>query len=181
MSASTKVKSKYINKEEINMLTKKISEGDCESGALLYDLMRYPIFKHIKSFVKNAQDSEDILQDVFLIYLKKTRNKLHYKNCFGLLFKITDRQISKYFRNNQKSELIMDNELYLNDDIIKDSEENYIFSLIIFNLTERQKQIVELRTFGYRDKEIAGKLNISISTIRRELIEIKNMYDKLKM
>lgn len=159
-----------IDKEYINELSKKIGDGDENSGKQLYEIMKYPLMKHIKSYSIPLEDIEDILQDVFLIYLKKLRKEIKYVNCFGLLYKITDRLIYKYYKRIKKE--YMKREIQINS-IDVNYEFDLNISFILLKLTERQKQILKLRAHSYTEKEIAKKMNISFSTVRRELDEIK--------
>lgn len=161
---------KYIDKNYINELSRNIANGDIESGSELYNIMKYPLIKHIKGFGIKQQDVEDILQDIFLTYLKKLRRKIYFENCFGLIFKIADRQIYKYFKSKKDNK----NKIYNDYNSVDENNEiNYGISLILLKLTDRQKKILILRAKLYTEKEIAEKLKISISTVRRELINIK--------
>lgn len=167
------IRKKYLDKEYINLLTKNICDGDIESGSKLYDIMKYPLLKHIKEIIKNDDDAEDILHEVFLSYLKKTKRKIDYKNCFGLLFKITDRQIYKCIKKNKVQDLIKSiDSQYTNDQIYND-ELNYEISIVLSMLTPRQNKIIKLRAKGYTNKEVADMLNLSLSTVRREEKKIK--------
>lgn len=159
-----------IDKEYINQLSKKITWGDEDSGRQLYEIMKYPLMKHIKSYIIPLEDIEDILQDVFLIYLKKLKKEIKYDNCFGLLYKITDRLIYKYHKRIKKENMELEIQ---SENIDGGAEFDLNISYILLKLTERQKEILKLRAQSYTEMEIAKKMNISCSTVRRELYEIK--------
>lgn len=166
----------HVNKDYINLLTKEISKGNIASGEKLYEIMKYPLYKHVKKFVSSKQDIEDILHDIFLSYFKQTKIIKNYDNCFGLIFKIADRQIYKFLKKNK---IILLDEIE-QEQFNMDYESNYNISFILFNLNERQKQILILYSKGYSFKEITKIINLSYSTIRRELTEIRKFCNIIK-
>lgn len=111
--------------------------------------------------------------DVKVLILSMHADNYHIKQCFeaganGYLLK--DFDTSELFAAIDK---VMNHEVYTSKTVSSILATNYInqeFSnkqntVVNFELTKREKEIIELISAGYNNKEIAEKINLSTSTV----------------
>ena len=137
--------------------------------------LRNKLVKIAKSFTKQKEDAEDIVQDAFL-KLWHVRNKLkQYNSIEALSVTITKNLALDHYRKRKYNENL--------DTVINISNENYIPSRqleqketisniesFISCLPELQRQIIKLKDIeGYEIDEIAKMLNSTPEAIRVNL------------
>lgn len=174
---------KLVDKKQINELLKEMHFGNTDAANRLYELMKIPLSSHIYKQTKNKNAVEDILQDVFVILLKKVKTNFIFFNGFGYIFKITQREIYHYFKKLNKMQNFSDDELK-NIPNKKDLEEELEFKLIFNSLNDDEKDYISLKAHGYQLEEIAIKKDVSISTVKRKLndiiLKLKRSYNEKK-
>jgi len=173
------------------------STGDKEALNLLIKRYLTPIFNYALSFVKDTAAAEDLTQEVFVKVwrkIKKFDKKYKFKNW---LYTITKNTCLDYLKKNKTinfSELNLADDNLLFEDLIKQTglsaqekielaQEAKIVNSAIDKLPEKYQNTVKLHYLGgYKFREIAGKLNESIETIksrnRRALIKLKKYLKK---
>jgi RNA polymerase sigma-70 factor (ECF subfamily) len=136
---------------------------------------KHKLFRFAKGFLKNIQESEDIVQEVMLRLWTKRNTLAEYKSIEAFAMTITrnlclDRMKAKGYRtedltviHQQGSNASPYRTLELDDTFEK-------IRLIINTLPEQQRQIIHLRDIeGFEFEEISEIMNLNLNTIRVNL------------
>ncbi|WP_423126963.1 RNA polymerase sigma factor [Gaoshiqia sp. Z1-71] len=161
---------------ELLLLLKK---GDMIAFNAIYNKYSYKLHEFILMYLKQEEDAEEIVQEVF-IKLWKSRDKIDVYSSFeSFLFTIAynasisllrKRVSEKKSREYLKSLQQIDTTEQVIDEIQFKELDQKVQSLLE-QLTPRQKEIYLLsREEGLTHKEIAQKLNISESTVNNHLV-----------
>lgn len=155
-------------KKNLEELFKKIKQGNNQSMQELYDKYRKLVYGVAFSILKNREDSEDIVQIVFLKIFKVEKEKLPTKNAATWLYEVTKNETINFLKKSKEESNI--DELYyitgenkeLNEIIEKDS-----YNKIIAKLPIKEQEIVSLKVLsGLSFKEISIILKVPIGTVQ---------------
>ena len=142
----------------------------------IYDRNADNVFKICYSYMKNKDDAEDIMQDVFMQVINKNPKFENEKHERAWLI-VTASNLCK---NNLKSwkrkqENISDHE----SELYEETEENNTINIVL-NLPEKYKTVIYLYYYeGYSSIEIAKAIDKKESTVRsllkrgRDILKIK--------
>ena len=160
---------------ETNDLLCKIAKGDNTAFEELYVKTAKGVYAFIYSYLKNAHDSEDALQTV---YLKIKRNISSYRagtNGRAWIFQIAKNQALTQIKQNARVE-----------DVEKSPTDGFLKSEITDAmqrvLTEDEQRIIILHVlWGYKHREIATLLECPTGTVTSKYKRaIEKMRDALK-
>lgn len=164
-----------------------IYKKDERAFTLLYDMYSKSLFGVISNLIKDQEEAEDVLQDVFV---KIWKNIDSYNEEKGRLYtwmvNITrntsiDKLRSKGYNNNQKN-LSADNFVHLLDDNTRFT--NKIDSIGIKEFVKKLKpkciKIIDLLFFkGYTQQEASEELEIPLGTVKTQnrncINELRNL------
>ena len=153
-----------------------ILKKDDRAFTLLYDMYSKSLFSVISNLVKETEEAEDVLQEVFV---KIWKNIETYNESKGRFFTwilniarntTIDKLRSKGFNNSQKN-LSSDNFVHLLDDSNKLI--NRIDTIGIREFVNKLKpkciQLIELLFFqGYTQQEASDELEIPLGTVKTQ-------------
>ena len=149
-----------MNGTETDKLLAKIAKGDNLAFEQLYIKTRNGVYAFLYSYLKNAQDTEDAMQTV---YLKVKMNISSYKigtNGRAWLLQIAKNYAITFLQKRNKA--IME-ERQKNPDSLSKGE---ITDLMKRCLGEEETQIVTLHVlWGYKHREISAQLNLPLGTV----------------
>jgi RNA polymerase sigma-70 factor (ECF subfamily) len=162
-----------MTQEEILPLVLKKDE---RSFTTLYDMYSKSLFSVITNLIKDREEAEDVLQEVFV---KIWKNIETYNESKGRLYTwmlniarntSIDKLRSKGFNNSQKN-LSADNFVHLLDDSNKLN--NRIDSIGIKDFVKKLKpkciQLIDLLFFkGYTQQEASDELEIPLGTVKTQ-------------
>ena len=162
-----------MTQEEILSLLYKKDE---KAYTILYDMYAKSLFAIIFNLVKEREEAEDILQDVFVKIWKNIDSFSESKGRFYTwMLNIArntaiDKLRSKGF-NNSKKNLSAENFVYLMDDNTKQNHK--IDSIGIQEFVKKLKpkciQIIDLLFFkGYTQQEASDELEIPLGTVKTQ-------------
>lgn len=123
------------------------------------------VYYKILSTVKNAEDAEDIAQEVFISVYKNLKNFRNESNIFTWIYRIAINKTYDFFRRKKIN-------LELNDEILSlESGEDFNISIILGEKLKKlpleEREIVLLKDiYGYKLREISEMKEINISTIK---------------
>jgi RNA polymerase sigma-70 factor (ECF subfamily) len=160
-----------MTQEDVLLLLKK---KDNNAYTVLYDMYAKSLFAVIMNLVKNREEAEDILQEVFVKIWKSLDSYDESKGRFYTwMLNITrntciDKLRSKNYNNAQKN-LSSDNFVHLLDDSNKLI--NRIDTIGIREFVQKLKPkciaLIDLLFFkGYTQQEASEELNIPLGTIK---------------
>lgn len=161
---------------EQELLVKELLKKDNQSFTLLYDNYSKSLYGVIYNLIKNREEAEDVLQEVFV---KIWSNIDSYNESKGRLYTwmlniarntTIDKLRSKGYNNSQKN-LSSDNFVYMLEDNSKTI--NQIDAIGIRRFINKLKpkciQIIELLFFqGYTQQETSEELEIPLGTVKTQ-------------
>lgn len=155
-------------REKLDELFKKIRKGNSESIQDLYDKYKSLVYGVAFSILKNKEDSEDIVQSVFLKIFRLEKEKLPNKNATTWLYSVTKNETLNFLKN-KKEEINIDELYYITSENKELNEivETDTYNKMIAKLPLKEQEIVSLKILSKLSfKEIAGILNIPIGTVQ---------------
>ena len=159
---------KSINKQELHLIFQEIKQGNCNKLDDLYCKYNKLIYNIVFSILKNRENSEDIVQIVFMKIFQMDKNKLPTTNESTWLYSLTKNETLNYLRK-KKQEVNLDEIYYITEE---DKELNKIidkdnYNRIIAKLNKQERDIVSLKILSNMSfKEISLLLNIPMGTVQ---------------
>lgn len=173
----------------------KQREADCERclmgiaaqdyGALeeFYEKTSASVYGFALSFLKNAQDAEDVMHDLYVL-IWTSADKYHAQGkSMAWVLTITRNLCLQKLREYQKRSDIPqeDWEAYVSGNEKMSSEDKLILSESLKSLSEEERQIIVLHAvWGFRHREIGKLLELPLSTVlskyHRALQKLRKIY-----
>lgn len=126
------------------------------------------VFGVIYSILKNTDETEDVLQNVFIKLFRLDNEKLPTKSHLSWLYSVAKNETINYIKKHSK-EKCFENLYEISDkdtEIEKALDKEY-FNNLIKNLPKKQQEILSLKIVSNLSfKEIANILNMKISTVQ---------------
>lgn len=161
-------------KSRINFLVKEIGDGNSEAFEELYNLIYKELFYFLKKYTYDTEDIKDVIENTFVVIIEKSKNLLFYKNCYSWIYKIAKYQMFNLNRKIKSEIKVDDTEIELLD--TTDTYSSISLSFLIDKFPKDLKLIFYLRfKNSYTIKEINKITNLSISTIKRKISELKTL------
>lgn len=142
----------------------------------LYNEIYDEYYKKVFAFFRrdfSYEDSEDLVQQVFMRLCQWLANTYAVKNKKSLIFSIAKNVRTDMYRKNmlkfECNELIEELDLCDNSDFTRIAE----YKMLISKLSDKERYLLLLSYEGYDSNEIANKLNINSSTVRTRLQRIR--------
>lgn len=170
----------------INQLISSIQQGDVKAFDQLYFHFAPILYNRIFKIVKNPENVEEILQEVFL-KIWNIREKLEVeRGITTLVYRIADNLAIDYFRKACRDKAMQDElwassvSFYLHTDQgLYEKEKSKILNEAIQLLPPKRKEILRLCNIENKSySEVATLLGISVSTVSNQLVsamkDIKN-------
>ncbi len=169
----------------------KIREGDRVAFYNIYERYCKKLYGFVLRYIKVEADAEEIVQEVF-VKIWESRSKLNtfssfdsfvftiaYNTSISLLRKRANEK--KYIAHLQSLQQILDAPEVIDELQFKELDEK--LNKLLDKLTPRQKEIFKLsREDGLSHDEIAKKLNISVNTVKKHMVNtlafLKTYFDK---
>ena len=151
-----------------------IKKDDYASYNHLFVTYYTKLCMYVNEIINNASDTEDIVQELF-VKLWANRKKLEIQSSLsGYLFKTAKNMALNYIRNENNRKVIIDKlELqweFTTEKTLEDTEFINALKKCIEELPERCKNVLVLQHLdGYKQKEIADKLNITVKTVKNQM------------
>jgi len=161
-------------------LMQRCVEGDRQAFATLYSHYAPLLYKAIYPLTnKSKEDSEEIIQELFVRIWDKRDNMLTIQSFRPFIFRLARNRVIDWYRKRETkksyrtfySENHRDEAVSVADDLL--FEEYYAIAMeAIAKLPPRQKQIFNLRhTEELSLGEIAGELRISLHAVKKQLYQ----------
>ena len=155
-------------KEKLEALFKEMKKGNNQNMEDLYDKYKSLVFGVAFSILKNKEDSEDIVQTVFLKIFRLEKEKLPTKNAATWLYSVTKNETLNFLKN-KKEKLNIDELYYITSE---NKELNEIIEIDTYNkmiekLPLKEQEIISLKILSKLSfKEISMILDIPIGTVQ---------------
>ena len=167
----------------------KLKNDDEKSFELLFKKYYASLCRFAFSFTKNRDDSEEVVQEVF-VNIWNNRQKINIKTSFKSYLFTSVRNYSLNYLNKaakQRTENIEDVNYYATTEDTDDEESRSSINMeqkiheAIESLPEKCKEIFSLSKLkNMKNKEVAEHLNISIKTVENQMtIALKKLREDL--
>ena len=157
-----------INKKELHELFQGIKQGSRTAFEVLYKRYNQLVYKIAFSIIKNKENSEDIMQNVFTKIFELPEIKLPDNKEASWLYTVTKNETITKLRK-LKEDIDIDSIYNMATDC-KDIEniiDNDKYNRIIDKLDKKEQEIVSLKILGQLSfKEIARLMNMPIGTVQ---------------
>lgn len=157
-----------INKKELHELFQGIKQGSRTALEVLYKRYNQLVYKIAFSIIKNKENSEDIMQNVFTKIFELPEIKLPDNKEASWLYTVTKNETITKLRK-LKEDIDIDSIYNMTTDC-KDIEniiDNDKYNRIINKLDEKEQEIVSLKILGQLSfKEISKLMDIPIGTVQ---------------
>jgi RNA polymerase sigma-70 factor (ECF subfamily) len=155
---------------------RRSSESMVEEKVIgLFDELRIPLLRYLAGFPLTLQDSEDVIQEVFLALFQYLRTGKSHQNVRGWLFRVAHNlALKKHLRSRKDiensgalmavEELVADPAPNPEDQFVFDQTQKRLLS-VVRAMPEQNRWCLYLRAEGLRYREIAEVLDISLGSV----------------
>ena len=147
-----------------------------------FQWMYRPLCLYALNITESYEDSEDIVQQIFVELLEKAVvGSLEVGNMKGYLYTVVRNRAVKYVKKDQEK-VSVESAMYLTDENILSisvEEEALVWNWIDALPTERRNIFLMAKQQGMKYKEIAQQLDISVKTVEGQMGKaLKTLRDK---
>ena len=147
-----------------------------------FQWMYRPLCLYALNITESYEDSEDIVQQIFVELLEKAvAGSLEVGDMKGYLYTVVRNRAVKYAKKNQEK-VSVESAMYLTDEnalSISVEEEALVWDWIDALPTERRNIFLMAKQQGMKYKEIAEQLDISVKTVEGQMGKaLKTLRDK---
>lgn len=161
----------------------RVSLKDKEAFRELYEMTKSAVYGLALSYLRNTDDAEDILHDVFVKIYENAASYQSNGKPLAWILTITKNMCLMKLRNQKNIMDIDEFSEMLSDNDKVTVEDKMILDMIFKNVPVEERNILVLHVVaGYKFREIAKQLNMPLSTVlakyRRTIKKIKKLYEK---
>lgn len=164
----------------------KIKRGEIDYYSYIVNKYTASIYRYIKVKIKNKEDVEDLVQNVFVSFYKAIERFDENKSVKPYLYKIAINELKIFYRKYRrliplKEDLIVEEK---NSDFVETimDKKQIINNQHLKKLSQQEKEIILMIGDGYRYEEVSKKfkkpLNTIKSIIRRARLKVRREYEK---
>lgn len=159
------------DKDAIN----KVRDGEIDYFSAIVEKYTKSIYMYIYSRLNKKEDSEDLVQNVFISFYKSINRFDIDKPVKPYLYQIVQNELKMFYRKNKPT-------LPLKEDIaIEEKDSLVVDKSSLDSLNYLEKKLILMISEGYSYEEVAEKFKKSINTVksivRRARIKLKK-YEK---
>jgi len=158
-----------------------IRNGDEVAFNELYNLYKEPAIRFCNSIIKDIEESENLIQEVFIKIWDKRVGINPDLNFNSYLFTIIRNRVYDYLKEVKRNEFVKErywHNIVQHQQTESDLKEERITNIkaAITDLTEKRRRILQLNyEEGKSYEEIATLLNISKNTVKNQLVKTKQI------
>ena len=165
------------NPEAEPQLLQQAAEGSLEAYAILYQYYLPKLYKYLYGLVQSKEETEEILQDIFLKLWEKKEDLAAIKTLNSYLFRIARNKLMNHFDHQKVKQKAFNYIGQRTQDTGSTSEDHYIYrqysevvQKAISSLPPKRRQVFEMSTQQELSHDkIAEELNISKSMVKKQL------------
>lgn len=158
-----------------------IKNGNEAAFNELYDLYKVPAIRFCNSIIKDIEESENLVQEVFIKIWDKRAGVNPDLNFNSYLFTIIRNRVYDYLKEVKRNEFVKErywHNIVVHQESEPDLKEERIsrIKVAVEDLTEKRRKILQLNyEEGKSYEEIASILNISKNTVKNQLVKTKQI------
>ena len=156
-----------MNKNNLHVAMQNVIENKEKNFEMFYKECKDYAFKIAFGIIKNKEDSEDIVQNLFLKIYKLPKEKLPTKNEASWLYSVVKNETLNYIKQKRKDINIDDLQIYKDDEGISNLINEASYKELMKKLNSEEELIVKLKTeSNFTFKEIAKILGKNENTVK---------------
>ena len=156
-----------MNKNNLHVAMQNVIENKEQNFEIFYKECKDYAFKIAFCIIKNKEDSEDIVQNLFLKIYKFPKEKLPTKNEASWLYSVVKNETLNYIKQKRKDINIDDLQIYKDDEGISNLINEASYKELMKKLNSEEELIVKLKTeSNFTFKEIAKILGKNENTVK---------------
>ena len=156
-----------MNKNNLHVAMQNVIENKEQNFEIFYKECKDYVFKIAFCIIKNKEDSEDIVQNLFLKIYKLPKEKLPTKNEASWLYSVVKNETLNYIKSKRKDINIDDLQIYKDDEGISNLINEASYKELMKKLNSEEELIVKLKTeSNFTFKEIAKILGKNENTVK---------------
>jgi len=165
-------------------LLERLRNGECNAFDELYESYRIPALRFCNSILKDTEESENIIQDVFIKIWNRKNTINPELNFTSYLFTIIKNRVFDHLKEVKKNDVLKDKywEKIVESQVLDNEVQEERFAKVkeaVDGLSEKRKKIIQLNyEEGKSYEEIAQQLNISKNTVKNQLVKAKQVIRK---
>jgi len=171
--------------QKINkLLLERLQKGDDKAFDELYHGYKVPAMRFCNSILKDTEESENIIQEVFIKIWNRKSNINPELNFTSYLFTIIKNRVFDHLKEVKKNDILKEKfwdnilEYQAIDNDLKEERFDKIKEAVN-GLSEKRRKIIKLNyEEGKSYDEIAKQLNISKNTVKNQLVKAKQVIRK---
>lgn len=173
-----------LNVMDSDQLILDIKNGKVDAFKLFFESFYPSLCLFANKYLKDSDESCDIVQDAF-VSIWNIRKDIHSINSAkGYLFKYVKNRSLNYLRDHKQRKCLnfeqLNTEIFFRDNLIEEEAYQSIYEAVS-NLSSQGQRVIELALDGFKNKEIAEQLNVTINTVKTiKLRAFKSMREELK-
>ena len=155
-------------------------EGKSTALKLLFESFYPSVCIFTRKYVRDADMAEDIAQDAFIELWNRKRQFNDLKAIKGFLYTVARNKSLNHIKLHNIRQEILQKQLMGDEyfyELVQEEETYRLIHQSIDNLADQSRKIVLLSLEGFKNKEIAEQLGVSVNTIKTLK---KNAYRELK-
>ena len=147
-----------------------------------YYLYSQQLFNVAYGYTRNVQETEDILQNVFIKFLEYNKEFKTSNDELYWLIRVTINESINFVKSSHKKKIVLSDEIVLStSDQTKEEVDKVLINSFIDLLPEKYKTVLILFYFQkLKTAEISELLNINEATVRKRLERARSLL-KTKM
>lgn len=163
------------------VLLEELRRGDNRAFEELYNSYQVPALRFCNSILKDTEESENVIQDVFIKIWNRRSTINPELNFTSYLFTIIKNRVFDHLKEVKKNEFLKEKfwEKVLEYKAIDNEVLEERFAKVkdaVDGLSEKRKEIIKLNyEEGKSYEEIATQLNISKNTVKNQLVKAKQV------
>ena len=156
-----------MNKNKLHIAMQMVIENKEQNFEMFYKECKDYVFKIAFGIIKNKEDSEDIVQNLFLKIYKLPKDKLPSRNEASWLYTVAKNETLNYIKSKRKDINIDDLQIYKDDVEISNLINEASYKELMKKLNSEEELIVKLKTeSNFTFKEIAKSLGKNENTVK---------------
>ena len=163
------------------VLLENLKNGDEQAFNELYSSYKIPAIRFCNSILKDIEESENIIQEVFVKIWNRKATINPELNFTSYLFTIIKNRVFDHLKEVKKNNFLKEKywENMLDYQIVDNDIKEERFAKVkeaVDGLSEKRKEIIKLNyEEGKSYEEIANQLNISKNTVKNQLDKAKQV------
>lgn len=163
------------------VLLESLKEGDNRAFEELYDSYKEPALRFCNSILKDIEESENVIQEVFIKIWNRRSTINPELNFTSYLFTIIKNRVFDHLKEVKKNAFMKEKfwENVLEYKAVDNEIQEERFAKVkeaVDGLSEKRKEIIKLNyEEGKSYEEIATQLSISKNTVKNQLVKAKQV------